>query len=151
MSEPLYIAKLYIEIIRKIESLYCSFTVSSKINTSSFYVFMPHKVSKQSKVVETNGQGSSLRNGDGMNEDKLPPYSFRIFPQNVSVVGLYTTCRNTLPKPVQEYIACSKPFFFKPLRSFCPQVLRNIQTAYFSTFAIKVEVSDIYMLRFDME
>ena len=122
---------------------------ATQIDTSGFKAFMPHEVSKKGDVVEPLEKILGKPMTERMWIYNIPIHSVS-FSKVFELVG-YASCGDAIAEAVEEYITRRDVLIFEPFDSFCPQVLRNIQSAYLATFAIKVEIANLNVLHLDME
>lgn len=122
---------------------------ATQIDASSFKAFMSHEVSKKGDVVKPLEEVLGKPMTERMWIYNIPVHSV-FFSKVFELVG-YTSCGDAIAEAVEKDISRHNIFLFQPFVGFRPQVLRNIQSAYLATFAIKVEIANLNVLHLDME
>ena len=122
---------------------------ATQIDTSGFKAFMSHEVSKKGYIVKPLEEILGKPMTERMWINNIPVHS--VFLSKVFELVPYASCGDAIAEAVEEDITRRDVLIFEPFDSFCPQVLGNIQSTYFATFAIKVEIADLNVLHLDME
>lgn len=89
---------------------------------------MSHEVGKESYIVKPLEEILGKPMTERMRIYNIPVHSI-FFSEVLELVG-YASCGNAIAKAVEEDITRRDVLIFEPFDSFCPQVLRNIQSAY---------------------
>ena len=151
VSVILTVAKLYMRLPNDyfINDFLLFACCATQIDASGFKAFMSHEVGKESYIVKPLEEILGKPMTERMRIYNIPVHSI-FFSEVLELVG-YASCGDAIAEAVEEDITRRDVLIFEPFDSFCPQVLGDIQSAYFATFAIKVEIAYLNVLHLDME